>query len=339
MSKTAVKLIGFDLTFSKGISIDDYFHWLVASEGKPISANGYTNYIFSDLHENYIVGLVICYKGDKKILATRMENNQLNIDKIELKSNQESTQATIFCIEPTSKTGMFYSYHGGVSRSNFASILGKIHDKIKASKIKEKIKELSKLGKPSKKNKYDATEDYNGSFVFNVRVQTHDIDTLISQFSEVSDVEITMGPAIQLSSELRPLQNVLNSVSTKFNLSRESDTAQKKSAIRDIWNTLTNKQAARTLKMSGKAMTGVQLDRQIGENLEHYDQIYLDDYIDLLPETKWSDYKDSEAIIRLIKKVKSRPLVIPEPKEVSNWKILPNKKDYGKQTKEHAIED
>lgn len=327
MTKTVVNLIGFDLTFSNGISVDDFFHWMVSAENTPIPVNGYTNYIFTDIVDKFIVGLIICYKGDKKILATRKEKDSLEIDKIELKFNQESTQASIFCLDPTSKCGMFYSYHGGVSKINIAKIFQKIHNKIKESKIKEKARELSKLEKPTKINKEKARETFSENFNFNVKVRSLDIDKLLDEFSEYKELEITLSPAVEPAPAFRPLKSMTSSFRTLIRLDGTSNNSRKRDAIKNLWNNYKQGDTIKALRIAGKAMHGVAHDAKIGENLEHYDQLYLDDFIDILPDKKWEDYKDSEAVKRAIRKIRANPLIVPPPKAVSTWKKLINKKD------------
>lgn len=330
MTKTVVKLIGFDLTFASGINIDDFFHHLVISENNSIKAGGYQNYVIANLHKNYIVGVLLCYKGDKRLLATRNVNEELEIDKIELSDDQQSTQASIFCLEPVSKSGMFYSYHGGVSITNFAKVLKSIHDTIKKAKIKEKSRELSKLKSPSKKNQKDSRTAYIGDFSLNIKVREHDINTLISSFSDFSACEINLTPAVQLNSKFRALSNVASGYRTYVPLNGAKSADDKRNALQAVWDQIKHKDEIKGLKIWGKALTGAALDAKIGENIQHYQEMYLDDYIDLLPDSTWSKYTESEALENIVKVMRDQPLVFPAPPSDRKWKTLLNKKDIAK---------
>jgi hypothetical protein len=327
MTKTVVKLIGFDLSFSAGISVDDFFHYLVLAETDSVRAGGYQNFIIADLHKDYIVGVLLCYKGDKMLLATRNQDEALAIDKIRLSADQKSTQASVFCIDPTSKSGMFYSYHGGVSVNNFAGVLKAINDRVKKDKISGKTKELSRLNSSTSKARGDAKSSYSGDFMLNVKVREHDIETLISSFSDFSSCEISLSPSIQISSSFTPLLNIASSYRMYVSLSGAVNSDDKRGAIRRIYDNIRYKGEIKALKVMGKALTGVAHDAKIGDNIEHYQQIFLDDYIDLLPNDTWDKYLESAALEKIVSAMMAHPLVFPAPKPIDSWKTLLNRKD------------
>jgi hypothetical protein len=333
MTKTEVKLLAFDLSFSTGITIDDFYRWMVASEEASITANGYTNHILVDIHQNYIVGVALCFKGDRKILATSEEGDLLSVEKIELKDNQNSTQAAIFCIDPNSLCGMFYSYHGGVSKSNFGNLLSKIHEKSLNEKIKGKATELSDFGKKSGSFFQKAQTYFPGQFTINFKFKSHDIDTLLSSFSQFNSLEMTISPALEQTSAFQPIINMSKSVRTAISFDGKISNEHKRSAILNWWHAQKNKELISKLKVVGKAVFGTALEEQLGDNLEHFDKLFLDDYIDALPNKDWRDYLNSEILKRLMKNVSSNSLIMPIAKPASTWQTSLTKKDISSITK------
>lgn len=321
MSKTVVSVIAFDLNFSKGITMDEMFHWMVLEENNLIKANGYSSQIISQIHEGYIFGTLIAYKGDKSFLTTLKGDKGLSIKRILLSENQNSTQASIFCIEPTSQSGMFFSYHGGVSPTSFANTLKKIHDKLRLSKTREQKKEKS-----GAKNK---GEELTGEFSLVVKFTQLDMDTLLEQFSNVSSMEVCLGPAIEPESMFRPFQSLARGFKTVVDLDGNQSPDGKIQAIRSFYNSIKEKKAIKSFKVAGRAIAGEKLSSQIGENLNHFGRMYLDDYITLLPsdEDVWDDFIKCKATEKLLETVKKNVAVIPPPKSVESWKTMQNKKD------------
>lgn len=327
MSKTIVSVIAFDLKLSKGITMDEMFHWMVLEEKNAIKANGYASQIIPQLHNDYIFGALISYKGDKSFLTTLNGEKGLSIKKILLDENQNSTQASIFCIEPTSQSGMFFSYHGGVSATSFANTLKKIHDKLRLSKIRELKKE-----KPGAKNINLRQTAFSGEFSLVVKFTQLDMETLLQQFSNVSSMEVCLGPAIEPESMFRPFQALAKGFKTVVDLDGNQSPDGKIKAIRTFYNSIKEKKAIKSFKVAGKAIAGEKLSSQIGENLNHFGKMYLDDYINLLPsdDDVWDDFITCAATDKLLEIVKKNVAVIPPPKAVGSWKTLQNKKDIPK---------
>ena len=64
----------------------------------------------------------------------------------------------------------------------------------------------------------------------------------------------------------------------------------------------------------------------IGDNTESFGTIDYDDYVDLLPQTKWKNYKNSEAAKNLVELIKEYDAVFGDL-DSEPWKLR-NRKDY-----------
>jgi len=320
MTKTIVSTVAFELGFSEGISMDEMFHWMVIKEKTAIKASGCSCQIITQLHEGYIFGALIAYKGDRNFLTTLEDEKALSIKRISLAENQNNTQASIFCIEPTSKSGMFFSYHGGASATSLGAILKKIHDGLRLSKIKELKKEPG--GAKSK-------EAYKGEFSLTVKYTQLDMDKLLNMYSDVDSMEVTLGPAIEPESLFRPFLGLAKQFKTIVNLEGGQLSDGKLNAVRKFYNSIAEKKAIKSFKVAGRGLMGEKLTQKLGENLDHFGTMYLDDYISLLPkdEDVWDDFIQCEATAYLLNVIRKNVAVIPKPRPVSTWKQMLNAKD------------
>lgn len=326
-TKTLVKTMAFGLGFSKNVLIDDFFKWTVNFERTPQVLGGYKHYIICDTHDNYIVGLILSLKGDRRILATRNENEKLNVDKIELAKNQDSTQATMFCLEPSSKSGMLFNYHGGVPITTFSKLFEKIHNKARNELVNLKAREIARSTSPNRSHKRKAEDYYSGRFNFNLKVKELDIKALLDDFSKFNSLSISISKAVPDGSIFRPLMPHSKKSHVTFNLSDSKNSKSVRDAIMEVWNGFKEKHAIEAFKVIGRSLYGTELQERLGENVEHFHQMYLDDYIDLLPEDEWRNYIDSDALHFLIEKVQEHPAVIPLPMPLANWKKSKTRKD------------
>lgn len=323
MTKTVVNVIAFDLHFAQGITMDDLFQFMVIKQKEPIKVGGYTCQIISQLHEGYIFGTLIANKGDKSFLTTVQEGSSLKVKKITLADNQNSTQASIFCIEPLSKSGMFYVSHGGVSATSLSAVLRKVHD----SSRREAMRALQKEKKSHLKEiqqKY-----FSGEFRFVLKFTKLDLNSLLNQYQNIKSIEIAMGPAIEPSSIFRSLSSYAKGVKTVIDLDGKQSPQGKIAAVRAFWNSITNKDMVRAFKVAGQGLAGGTLSSRFGENLEHFGSEFLDDYLNKLPgdDVDWDEFVKSQAAVDLLKIVRQNIAVIPSPPPVSDWKTKKNVKD------------
>ncbi len=320
MSKTTVHLMAFDFNFSKNITMDDFHYWMEMLEKQDIKANGYTCKIMSTLKDGYIVGLILSYKGDKKILATRDDKSELVIDKISLTSDQNSTQASVFCIEPTSQSGMFYSYHNGIAVGLFGEFFKKIHDKSRLEKIKSK-----QVEKPNKNQAKIKSEFFPGEFNLHIKSTKADMEFILENMSDVNSVDITMGPAVDPAPMFRSLIPFANKFSTKISLEGKQSATNKIGAVRTLLKDIEKQASLISYKVRGKNLTGRNIDFKMGENVEHFGEYNLDDFIEMLPAEKWIDFTDCGALNVLMEKMKKNVAVFKKPSPIESWKFKKTK--------------
>lgn len=327
MAKTVVKIMAFDLYFSNGISMDDLYQYMILNDKKPFTVNGYTCQIISKIHHGYIFGILIANKGDKSFLTTVQDGSVLKVKKIVLAENQNSTQASIFCIEPGSKSGMFYAYHGGVSATSFGEFLRKIHDQSRRYAVKlmqqEKKKHLKDLQK----------QYFSGEFKLVIKFTQLDMDALLNSYQNIKSVEIAMGPAIEQSSMFRPFLSFAKGVKTVINLDGNQSPGGKINAVRDFWNSVKDKRTVLALKIAGKTLSGQDRNAQYGENVDHFGSLLLDEYINKLPgdDGDWDQFLKCEAAKDLLDIVRKNVAVIPAPILESAWKTKQNVKDINRE--------
>jgi hypothetical protein len=323
MTKTVVNVVAFDLSFSNGITVDDLFQFMVLNQKIPISVGGYTSQIISQIHQGFIFGIFIANKGDKSFLTTVQDGTKLKVKKIILDENQTSTQASVFCIEPGSRSGMFYTYHGGVSVHSFSELLRKIHDKARREAVKTLQKEKKKYIKDL------LVQYFSGEFRFKVKFTQLDLDSLLEKYQNISSVEIAMGPAIEPSSIFRPLTSFASGFKTVVDLDGKQSPQGKIAAVRAFLNSVTNRSMMRAFKIAGKGLSGEPLTAKFGQNLDHFGSFFLDDYLAKLPgdDVDWDKFVECEAAVELLKIVRQNVAVIPSPPPVSDWKTRKNIKD------------
>ncbi|WP_067101889.1 hypothetical protein [Marinomonas atlantica] len=324
---TKVKFLGFKLNFCNNMAPQDFYNELLAlnSQQHPLKLYDYEYEAIVGTHQKYWVGVVTCYKGDKKLVVTPTSNNQANkreVKKIDLSNNAKSTQATIFCINPNTLTGMYYSYSGGVSNSAFAKLLKAVHKNAQKKLEDNYVTSNTTSSSPTKKEvtriRREAKAHFANDFKLEMMIRNLDFNTILNDFKEINSFDLTISaaapspntsifqPISEMSDRLR-VHAVISkngqAVTNKHNVKQKLDGMIKGAHSGDI----------DALTIFGKSLTNEDLQARFGENLKHFGVIYLDDFIDLLPDQYWEDYTSSDAMKRLIETMDLSPTLFPKP--------------------------
>ena len=142
-----VKILGFQLELAKNISVGEFYQQLESIEEQEILIHGKTHILLTDIVKDYICGVFLTYKTNKKSLATQKDKSgELIVNKATLKPGEHGTEVSVFCVNPVTLKGLFYSYSGAASPTGIQSFFRKQHGVIKRQKIKDYKNQLTDFG-------------------------------------------------------------------------------------------------------------------------------------------------------------------------------------------------
>ena len=303
---TSVKVVGFELIFSKNIEFGEFFQRLESKEKIKEKLGTRDVILYTDELDGYVVGLLLSYKGDKKSFITEEASHEkLAISKQKLRKGQHSSEANIFVINPESKMGLFYQYFGSISSSSFSRYLKVVHDRVKRNNIKEKKKEVKGAGKVSNEKAGKEAEIYfEGDFEFIVKATEKDIDKVLSSYQSISGVDVSVEGAIPDAHIFSPPAGYISTSSFHVGFKRNKGAAfleQVKSHVKGIVKKVKDTERDRVLKVMGKTFSGEEMATYIGDNLECFGEMDYDRYVDFLPDDYWENYLSSMAVKNIIK--------------------------------------
>ncbi|MFT4850452.1 MAG: hypothetical protein ACI83B_003009 [Sediminicola sp.] len=317
-----VNIVGFQMELGKAVTLPYLYQLFESSDAKETKFYSDKYLYFTDIKDNYIVGLVLRFKKDKKHIAThKNENGDLVVDISKLGTDEENTEVSLFCINPESMRGLYYSYVGCLSSSVLKTTWKVPHDLIKNAKIKSLIDEYSEFGKKDRlAAKKKAVNECSGHFNLKVLVTPADINTIISQYSEIKSIEINSQSAFEESGKYSPTGDfikkgkvemlfeniVINANSIKMYIKKlVTDTPSKSDIIR----------------LRGKLIDGEEKTFVVGENIDSFGHYEFDKFVELLPKGLWKDYTDCAAMDKLIYIMKNKDAVFGSIPSNNDWRL------------------
>lgn len=319
MAATNVKAFGFEIALSNNIEFDEFYHEIVRKEDQELKFREHTNLIYTDIRDNYIIGAIITLRDDKRSISSfRDDEGNLIISKAELAASEQTTEASLFCINPISKKGLIYSYLTSTSVIGLYRILFPVHNSLRSEKIKEKSKELSELGKKGNKLK-QAKKEFNGRFEV-ISIQSYsDIKRLVNEFSEIREAEFKVTESLAPSSMFTALDPFIANSSYKMRLSNDFAANLIRGPLITATNLFSKANNARALKLIGRGLDGEHLSMLLGENKDEYLKLKYDRYVELLPEGNVLDYKNCGAMTNLLKVAKEKDQIFGKQPQNSDW--------------------
>jgi hypothetical protein len=319
-----VRTLGFQLALSDGVALGELFQQLESVEDKEIKISSKKGLIYTDVVNGLICGLILSYKSNKKSLVTqRDKDGDLKVTKNELKDNEHGTEVSIFCLNPGSLKGLFYSYSGGVSATGMSDILKQSHDAVFRRAKEQYRKEITEFGKtPINHINQKIENKFKGFFDFKLLVTPSDLNTLLSMYSEITKIELNSSNALADSGMFTPLEDVAKGSSIRVNFDRGSKADNIKSIVKSVFQPFAKQQKETILRLYGMSHLGQELSLRVGENSEDFGRSDYDDFVDNLPKEKWKDYKISIALENLIRIIKETEVVFGNIPDTTSWKLL-----------------
>ena len=325
MTVTKVKISGFNLQLSDKITVRDFFSELqVISQEPSIRVKDYTARIYTAIVGDLIVGLVLTFKGEKQKLASEInDDGKLIVNRVALKKNQTSTEASLFCLNPDSLSGVYTHYSGSATASTYGCLFKKAEGNIKKDLIERKVNEITNYGESgdAKKALKTANNHYSGSFDFIRIFQEKDLQQIISSLKSLSEVEVIT----ELGIPKEPMFQSLNSI-----VKKTTQTVTFIDRFRPIENlkrylpsfvddVLSEGEKNHALKLIGKSLAGQKASYILGNNIEEFGSFIYDEYIDGLPFDIWDQYPNCNALATLIELVKKNSITFGDITEVTSW--------------------
>ena len=319
-----VNLLGFEIQLATGVSVGDFYQQLESIEDKDIKIRSRTSVLYTDIVENLICGLVLSYKTNKKsLVTTRDSDGDLTVTKNTLKNHEHGTEVSLFAINPVTLRGIFYSYSGSVSPNGLAEIFKSQHDIVLRYKKKSYKDELTNLGvKKVNKLSQKIREKYPGSFVLRLLATPSDLKNILSRYSDIRSVVLRATNALSESGRFTPLQDISKRGAIIVDLEEGGITKEITKTLLSVFGSYANQKKESALRIIGLGYSGEELSLVVGENTDNFGRIDYDEFVDLLPREKWRDYKDCEAMLRIVIKVSDMQVVFGDAPVNKSWKLL-----------------
>lgn len=325
MAGTKVKVSGFEMQFSDGVEMNDFYQELERiSRNRDINVGAYSTRVYTRVVDELAVGLILTFKDDRKKLASEEDGSgKLKVNRIELKEHQTSTEASLFCFNPTTKCGVFTHYTGAASVSVYASIFGQAHKNVKDRLIEQRVDEYSR-GRTFgdiKKIRNRVLGEFLGLFSFKYIYQEKDLNQILDNLKSLTEVEVIteLGiPDEPVFRHLGALTKKTTQTVTFLDQFKVIDNLRGhlSNFIHDVFSQKNKKYA---LRLIGASSSGQRVQYWIGENVEEYGFFDYDEYIDELPDDVWDNYLECAALSNLSNILKDRSETFGELKPAESW--------------------
>jgi hypothetical protein len=317
-----VSISGFELSFAKPFSLPEIYQLFESLQGKEYRHYSDKYIYYTDVKENFIVGVVLRFKKDKKSIATRTnENGDLVIDVSKLGEDEDNTEVSIFCMNPKTLKGVFYAYVGGMSVNILRTIWKAPHDTIKANKIKSLTQEYSRFEDKRKVlAKQRAESECAGFFDIKLLTTPATLAFMLAEFETIKGFEINAADALDDSGKYSPSSSIIKKAKVDVTFENIVSGYQniKQYINKVITSTPTNSDI---IKLHGVLAGGQEKTLYLGENVEDFGRIKFDTYVDWLPEELWKDYINCVAVDKLIYKMKNTDAVFGVAPQNNSWRL------------------
>lgn len=326
-----VKIVGFELEIAKNISIGEFFQQLEAIEGKEVAIYSKKHVLLTDVVDGFICGLILTYKDNKKSLATQKDSDgDLIINKSELKKGEHGTEVCVFCLNPSTKKGLLYNYTGSASPTSINELFRRQHETIRLSKIKDRKNQLSDFGKRNIDNLDKKARDmYWGKFALNILVTPSDLEKLLPKYQEIHKIVLRADNALDDAGCFTPIEPMTKKAHLQLDLHKDSPILEVKKLVKSIFQPFSSWKKEQTLRLIGLSHSGDILELAVGDNQDNFGKLDYDDYVDLLPSTKWKNYSTCNALTKLITECSEQTEIFGVIGDTS-WKLF-SAKDYNAQ--------
>jgi hypothetical protein len=318
-----VRTVGFQLKFSNNIELPEIYQIIESNQGKEIEHFGDKYIYYTEVRDNYIVGLVLRFNEVKSSIATETDKDgNLVIDISMIGDKKSNTEVSMFSINPVTLRGMYYNYRGSLSSSALKTIWKKPHDIIMKYKIKSLTDEFSQLDINKTKAARKKAIDYcQGKFDIRILSTPATIETLISQFETIEEMTFSSEEALVGAGKYTPpAQTFISSakITTRF----EKVASNLGLVTNYIKSIASNKiQKSDILKLRGKLESGEEKTLAVGENLSEFGLMEFDRFVELLPTGLWSSYNECPALNILMTKIKENTIIFGEQPTNDDWRL------------------
>jgi len=333
-----VNVIGFELSLAKGIEIPEIYQLLESAQGDE-HKHGKDRYIyFTQLLDGIIVGLVLRFKTDKMTIATtKDENGELIIDIKELAKEKDSTEVSLFAINPNTLRGVCYSYLGSLSETILTNIFRKPHDKLKSGNIKSLTEQYSQFGKNDKAAALTKAQgECSGFFSLSILTTPADVDTLLKSYDVITAVEVKSKGAFDKGGKFEPNSNLIKS--SKVNVVFENLSSGYTEIVKYIKKLNSGKTIDEVIKLRGKLASGKDKWLEIGENISDFGVLEFDNYVKSLPQDKWTNYTSCEGLKKLIYLLNNKTSIFGNPSNCDNWRLPSAATENSKNKRKESVE-
>lgn len=279
------KYIGFSLGLAKGVTSTEMFGSLRSLYDSQFDYRGCERAIFVDQYSaEKIIGMILTFRSHRRYLEFKKSGNKVN--KLSNTPGFSGVDVNLFAFNPITNKGIYQYYRGSMPCTLFAGILHKYHNAVLNHKKKEDKVNLS----PKQIEK-----KYTGTFEFALKLKKGDIDTVLTGFGKLRAVRVSYEEIISKHPWYRPLKAIWTNPGVYVPLRSQTPIGKAKESIRKFAGQLSSRN--KVITIIGESVGGSPLSETIGEdNVNHFGSHTMDDFIDMLPDTTWDDYKSCEAI-------------------------------------------
>jgi len=298
--KVTVK--GFSLNFTKEVSTADFLQEIERFEGQEITILGKKLFLYTNIVNNFIVGIILRYKDNKKSIITEEVGKELEFKIDKLKAGQHGTEVSLFAINPDTLHGVFYSYSGCTGANDYKKLFHKAFSSSLKQKHKDKRNELTNFGKKNIKNlNSKVSKLLPTTFEFSLLTSKSDLSSILSKLNQIDKVTLKATNALIDSGKYTPLTHISRNCRIEVDIDKNSHIDTVKKHIRNVFSAFSKQKEETALRIRGKTHMGSEIDQVIGDNLNDFGYLDFDDYVNTLPSQKWKEYTSCLGLSAILK--------------------------------------
>jgi hypothetical protein len=314
-----VKGLGFQLEFADRIRIGNFYKQLQMMNGQEFSHWGTQNFIYTDLVDSIIVGLVLSFKGQRKYMnSIRDAQGRFRVQKQQLREGEHGTEASIFCINPASGKGIFTTHWGGVGASKLKMAFRDVHEDLKTKLIERYVEEGIGRGETRIELRKEARAIFHRKFDMPILCNTDDFEQVIAMYKRVAALRFSAQPGLLDAPWLRPIRDQYANASMTISMKKDSSVGMVLSGVKALFSRQ-HRDKIKALRIIGTSVDGDELSHLVGGNRFEYFRCDYDEYVDKLPSRHWNDFQSCAALAEIMEAMGENRAVFMRPPANRNW--------------------
>ncbi|WP_455865012.1 hypothetical protein [Pantoea agglomerans] len=185
-----VRRVGLKLSNSNNkIKTDEFIEYLKSFNFKSFSYESGERFFLFHQDEEFITGVVLTFKDQKKDCRARMSDGKFIIHTSDVLKDEKLIDFNFFAIKKATLKGLYEYYHNSCSIHVLYALLRRSFNNLKEEVKSNFIKDNLSLGKEKAERKADRF--FSGRLQTQILIDERDIVSVLADFSKVKKIEMS----------------------------------------------------------------------------------------------------------------------------------------------------